>query len=340
MSEIQYGESLGFQTLSQLVGDSLDFSTLGQVLGDIYGFNTLVLYNSEILQFRTLSQIVGSTMYFTTLTQVGGDVDGFQTSRQYWGELDTFRTSSFATGNVKYFKTLEQTSWERGDWRKYVVQEDLSQGLMDTVYWDQEGKYFTLYDELDMNIGPLIQGDPNDNSQVWITYRSKKDGDIYVVRSDSEYREWEYRERLIARSGSKNPSIVTDKQGRYLVAVECLLGEESHIWISEYPYNIDNLHRIDYGQYPVLGKDFEGNIYLFYQSEDRKTILYRFSEDGFSSVKELPYSDGTDIRPVGFYEYFTEVSPSHSTYRYLLYFYTEDGVLRYYLSKEMEWYGD
>jgi len=195
-----------------------------------------------------------------------------------------------------------------------------------------------LAEEMKVTVGPAVIGTVGDISRLWATYRDE-DGDIYVARSDEDWGRWEYTERITESPiGSTNPSIAFDQDGNWVVAVEYLPAgaTQKEIWLIDYPYDENNVNKTADGQYPVLGNDIDGVVYLFYQSTDTTEILYRKSDEDYDTAHTLPYSSQVDMYPKGYRLVHEPITQFHDKYIYVIFF--DDGTLRYYRSEDDDRY--
>ena len=319
MSGIQYGNSSGFQTMPQVYGNIYNLFTLGQVYGNTSNFSTLYLSSGETLWFKTSSQIIGSPgtvegdirsfrtsvqfqgniQVFNTVPLITGNINSFRTGVQFWGDTLVFKTVPLLTGNTFQFKTLDRTAWERGDWRKYLVREDLSKGKLDLLEYRSDGNYLTTYDEIDMAMGPEVVGTSGDTSRLWVVYRDKVDGAIYLARSNTDFTAWDYHTRMVrSPSGSSRPTLEFDSQGRLWISLELQPAGSLYkeIWLFQYPNVGSTLRFICQGDYPVLSKDEEGVFYLFYRATNG-VIYHRESNDNYDSE----YMVNAAGYPLGFF---------------------------------------
>ncbi len=169
--------------------------------------------------------------------------------------------------------------------------------------------------------------------RVWWSYSDPETGDIWVAKSDKNFIRWEERQRLLfVPSGSTNPSVIFDSQGRYIIAVEFLPAgsDQKEIWLYEPPYSGTGIRQITQGQYPVLAKDIHGEVFLFYQTADMSQILYRKSSDNFNIDYPFESSEDEKLQPRGFRVVTKQISSIHQRYAHLMFYQEGEGELPLY----------
>lgn len=226
-------------------------------------------------------------------------------------------------------------------WRDWKFVQDLTQGTLDTLIYDPQRNMLTFPEGIRICWGPSRVGSKGVQDRVWWSYSDPETGDIWVAKSDKDFTHWEERQRLLfVPSGSTNPSVVFDNDGRYIVVAEFLPAgsEQKEIWLYEPPYSGYGIRRIVDGQYPVLVRDIYGEIFLFYQAVDRNRILYRKSSEAFAVEHNFETSNN-ELFPRGFRIHHTERSPYHDIYKYLM-FYRAGGeeLPRYKMSHPIDVY--
>lgn len=207
-------------------------------------------------------------------------------------------------------------------WRDWKLPQDLSKGILETLVYNTSLEMLTFPEGIRICWGPSRLGSKGVQDRVWWSYSDPETGDIWVAKSDKNFMYWEERQRLLfVPSGSTNPSVVFDNDGRYIVAVEFLPAgsDQKEIWLYEPPYSGAGIRRVAQGQYPVLAKDVHGEIFLFYQAADGDQILYLKSSETFVVEHDFETSDN-ELLPRGFRIYHKEVSPYHDKYRYLMFY--------------------
>lgn len=226
-------------------------------------------------------------------------------------------------------------------WRDWKFVQDLTQGTLDTLIYDPQRNMLTFPEGIRICWGPSKLGSEGAQDRVWWSYSDPATGDIWVAKSDKNFTYWEERQRLLfVPSGSTNPSVVFDNDGRYIVAVEFLPAgsEQKEIWLYEPPYSGAGIRRVAQGQYPVLAKDIHGEIFLFYQAVDGGQILYRKSSEAFVVEHVFETSDN-ELFPRGFRIHHTERSPYHDIYKHLMFYQVNGEVLpRYKMSRPIDFY--
>lgn len=180
--------------------------------------------------------------------------------------------------------------------------------------------------------------DSKDN--LWVVYRAN-DGAIYLARANEELNDWVHHEMLIyVPSGSTYPTLEFSDSDQHVIAIEFLPAgsEQKEIWLYEPPYSGEGVRKIVNGQHPLLVKDVQDELYLFYQSPDGAEMYYRRKSEDFSLDHHV---DGTTegILPLGFRLYHQEISPYHDQYRNLLFYKIGDIELpRYKMSSIIDLY--
>jgi hypothetical protein len=226
-------------------------------------------------------------------------------------------------------------------WRDWKLIQNLAQGTLDTLIYDSQRDMLTFPEGIRICWGPSRLGRKGVQDRVWWSYSDPETGDIWVAKSDNNFTYWEERQRLLfVPSGSTNPSVVFDNDGRYVVAVEFLPAgsDQKEIWLYEPPYSGVGIRQVAQGQYPVLVKDVHGEIFLFYQAADGNQILYRKSSEAFATEHDFETSDN-ELLPRGFRIHHIEVSPYHDIYKHLM-FYQASGedLPRYKMSSPIDFY--
>lgn len=207
-------------------------------------------------------------------------------------------------------------------WRDWKFIPDLTQGTLDTLIYDPQRDMLTFPEGIRICWGPSRLGSKGAHDRVWWSYSDPETGDIWVAKSDKNFMYWEERQRLLfVPSGSTNPSVVFDNDGRYIVAVEFLPAgsEQKEIWLYEPPYSGNGIRRIVDGQYPILVRDVYGEIFLFYQAVGGEQIFYRKSSEDFGVDYSFESSE-SELFPRGFRIHHVEVSPYHDKYRHLMFY--------------------
>lgn len=157
------------------------------------------------------------------------------------------------------------------------------------AFQDKEA-YLGLTDDYDFCWGPEVEGRPlkyyeiDYTERLWGVY-TRTAGEIYLLKANEDMTGWEREERLVfAPSGSHKARIVFDKNGHYVIVAEIIPANgKPEIWILEYPYEGSAIRKLFDGNNPGIFKDFDKNIYVFYQPNDnRHQINYRSSTDGYS----------------------------------------------------------
>ena len=226
-------------------------------------------------------------------------------------------------------------------WRDWKFIQDLTQGTLDTLIYDPQRDMLTFPEGIRICWGPSRLGSKGVHDRVWWSYSDPETGDIWVAKSDKNFMYWEERQRLLfVPSGSTNPSVVFDNDGRYVVAVEFLPAgsEQKEIWLYEPPYSGVGIRQITFGQYPILTKGGDGEIYLFYQSPDLLQLLYRKKSDDFTAVYIFEESE-VPLMPSGFRVPTTILTDYHQRYHHIMFYQEgEEGLLKYKMSTPTDLY--
>lgn len=226
-------------------------------------------------------------------------------------------------------------------WRDWKISQDLSKGILETLIYNTSLEMLTFPEGIRICWGPSRLGRKGVHDRVWWSYTDPETGDIWVAKSDKNFMYWEEHQRLLfVPSGSTNPSMIFNDDGHYTIAVEFLPAgaTQEEIWIYEPPYSGAGIRQIAQGQYPVLGKDVHGEIFLFYQAVDGGQILYRKSSEAFTVEHNFETSDN-ELLPRGFRIYHKEVSPYHDTYKHLMFYQVSgEDLPRYKMSAPTDFY--
>jgi hypothetical protein len=207
-------------------------------------------------------------------------------------------------------KTKEE--WKRWKYWSYIENTKEQFDLEELIGLITKPHMLTVPDEIGMAV------DSKDN--LWITYRAN-DGAIYLARANDTIDGWVYHEQLLyVPSGSTYPTIAFDNNDRHVIAVEFLPAgsDQKEIWLYEPPYSGDGVRRIADGQYPVLAKDQQGIIHLFYQVADQTEIGHRTSGDNFAPGVIVPENDLEYPYPAGFRTIMNQYK-SYLEYKYILF---------------------
>ncbi len=226
-------------------------------------------------------------------------------------------------------------------WRDWKFIQDLAQGILDTLIYDPQRDMLTFPEGIRICWGPSRLGRKGVQDRVWWSYSDPETGDIWVAKSDNNFTYWEERQRLLfVPSGSTNPSVVFDNDGRYIIAVEFLPAgaTQKEIWLYESPYSGAGIRQITFGQYPILAKDVYGEIFLFYQAVDGNRVLYRKSSEAFGAEHGFATSNN-ELLPKGFRIHHTEKTPYHDIYKHLMFYQVGGEALpRYKMGPPIDFY--
>jgi len=161
--------------------------------------------------------------------------------------------------------------WLRGDLRVLVTR---SHTLQIPEQIDISGGPENLGDSISLPVSPCEEKEFYDN--LWITYRGQ-DYEIEIAQATEDRMDWKNIQPIVwSPTGSSHPAIIFNRRGQYILAFQLIPAGavDTEIWVLEPPYTGEGLRRVGYGYNPRFLETFEGNIYLFYETLDRKQIVY------------------------------------------------------------------
>jgi hypothetical protein len=129
----------------------------------------------------------------------------------------------------------------------------------------------------------------SEQGRTWVVFKDYYD-DFIIGRSFDDGLDWDRLQKVAYTPlGGENPAITFDKFGHYMVAFEAMPAGavNKEIWLIEKPYSGDYVRKVGEGYNPKFLKYYNGNIYLFYLSLDKKTIYYLSQEDNFNTRYKL-----------------------------------------------------
>ena len=233
------------------------------------------------------------------------------------------------------------TLWEEGE-KWFELEDNLTEGKFDFLEYKEEPlpRGTILQRDVSVAMGPETLGTPGDLSRIWVAFTDQETGEIYLARSDKDWNQWEeYLWIIYAPSGSYQPSLTFDQDGWHRMAVTLVPAGEQipEVWIIQPPYSGDGIRRIGFGQSSRLGRDFYGEVFLFYQNLDKGQISYRKSSDNFNIDYPFNSSEDWELQPRGFRTVTEQILPYHQRYTHLMFYQEGKGALpRYKMTRPID----